>query len=326
MEADEVGVNKNGAHVTSTDESDTDDQGGDENIRETRRILRQIQSHLTQSSINRGAAHEVVGLVDVIYHPDNKLPTLNYVTPRRSTAWISGKDVEHGLVDLRGRERLPRVEYIEGLFPPLFAKTLNELGLSVVDERPLMVFKKGVNTLESVASSDGIIFDRVNDQHASALWWYVWRNAHYDVITNTADPTFIGSDLRQIAMGTQIDIIMYRYRFPVGAVRVTVDKENESAQIVALAVMKEWRTPELVRGLQTQAIKTSLEQNCSLIFAAGVNEEDRPLFRETGLVDCGSVVCYAEKEISAAHSRNGAANPKETEAHVKVEQPVFPTH
>lgn len=298
----------------------------DDNIRETRRILRQIQTHLTQSSINRGAAREVVGLVDVIYHPDNKLPTLNYVTPRRSTAWISGKDVEHGLVDLRGRQRPPRVEYIEGLFPPLFAKTLNELGLSVVDELPLMVFQKGTNTLEGIAPSDGIIFDRVSNHHASALWWYVWRNAHYEVITNTADPICIGGDLRQIALGTQIDIIMYRYRFPVGAVRVTVDKENASAQIVALAVMKEWRTPELVRGLQTQAIKTALEQGCSLIFAAGVTEDDRPLFRETGLVDCGSVVCYAEREISPAHNRNGAANPKDTEAHVKVEQPVYPAH
>lgn len=300
-----------------------DDASVDENIKETRRILRQIQTHLTQSSLNRGAVRQPVGLVDVIYHPDIKLPTLNYVTPRRSTAWISGKDVEHGLDDLRGRERQPRVEYIEGLFPPLFAKTLNELGLYVVEELSLMVFQKDVNTLQVVQSSDGIVYDTVNDHNASALWWYVWRNAHYEVITNTADPTFIGSDLHQIALGTQLDIIMYRYRFPVGAVRLTLLKDNETAQISALAVMKEWRTPELVRGLQVQAIKAALEQGAKLIFAAGVVEDERPLFRETGLVDCGSVVCYAEKVTHSAPNHNGAANLKDAESHVKVEQPVY---
>lgn len=314
-------------------------EADEDQVREMRRILRQIHTHLTEASLAQGAAREGVGLVDVIHHPTNGLPSLNYVTPRRNTAWISGKDIESGLDDLRGRQRPARIEYIEGLFPPLFAKTLDELGLEVVSEQAMMVFQQGVHTLRlGGGRPDGVAFDEARDHHAAALWWYIWRNAHYDVITSTAEPAFIGGDLAHIARGAQINILMYRYGFPVGAAQVSVLTANHSAQISALAVMKQWRTPEFVRALQAYTVKAALDAGASLVFITGVAEHERPLLREVGLADCGSVVCYGEK-LNGAHAHKPAPTPvamvtataaisappaKDSDAHGPLDQPVHP--
>ncbi|NJO54968.1 MAG: hypothetical protein HC829_09190 [Bacteroidales bacterium] len=98
-------------------------------VRESRKILRRVQEHLHHAHAGLGARQETVGLVDVLYHPTSTLSSLNYVTPRRSTAWVPSEMINQGLEHLRKLERTPRVQYIEGLFPPLFSKTLFDLGL-----------------------------------------------------------------------------------------------------------------------------------------------------------------------------------------------------
>src|SRR5829696_21106 len=98
-------------------------------VKESRRILRLIQDHILQAHSLLGVEQESAGMVDVLHHPTNRNGDLNYVTPRRNTAWVSGGYVEKGLERLRQLGRTERVQYVEGLFPPLFAKTLRELGL-----------------------------------------------------------------------------------------------------------------------------------------------------------------------------------------------------
>src|SRR5512145_1364954 len=165
--------------------------------RESRQMLRQVQEHLFQAHLNLGAVRESVGLVDVLYHPTNNTGTLNYVTPRRNTAWVSGKMIEPGLERLRKLGRTPRVQYIEGLFPPLFAKALRELQLSVERETPLMIYNAGATGAAALAvpvMPDGVAMELVNDQRGIELWWYVWRNAFYDVMTLGVEPLFVGRD------------------------------------------------------------------------------------------------------------------------------------
>jgi hypothetical protein len=292
----------------------------DTEVKAARRVLRRVQEHLTQTSMAQGAQRDQHGLVDVVHHPANSRPTLNYITPRRSTAWISAKDVAHGLASLRDQARTPRVSYIEGLFPPLFAKTLHDLGLVVEREQTLMVFQAGQDHLPALPTPDGIVFDVVNSAQASAVWWYVWRNAFFDVVTATADPVFIGEDLRQIASGSQIDLVMYRYRFPVGVARVSVMAAEHTAQLSALALMREWRTPELLRSLHSQAVKAALAHDSTLIFCAADGDDDRALCRDNGFVDYGNVVCYAEK--AGDPPAVSETTPKDTD-HATMEQPVL---
>ncbi len=73
----------------------------DAEVKESRVIMRQVQEHLLQAHLRLGSQEEALGFVDVIYHPTNPVGYLNYITPRRNTAWISGKYIENGLDRLR---------------------------------------------------------------------------------------------------------------------------------------------------------------------------------------------------------------------------------
>jgi len=285
--------------------------------RETRRVLRLIQDHLIHVHITLGAVRESVGLVDVFHHPSNPLPNLNYVTPRRNTAWVSGQMVQQGLNSLRTHGRVSRVQYIEGLFPPLFAKTLRDLHLQVERETPIMVYKiSGVGSIAPALPAaevlpDGVAIELVTDQRGIEAWWYVWRNAFYDVLTLGVEPLFVGREMAALKLGQQLDFLVFRYGFPVGVARLSI--QEETAHISALALLKEVRTPAMTRALQLAVVKNAIERKASLVFAPGETDADRRQLRELGFVDFGSVVCYSAP----------GENVRE-ESHVNpLEQPVL---
>ncbi|MEO8608764.1 MAG: GNAT family N-acetyltransferase [Chloroflexota bacterium] len=285
--------------------------------KESRVILRQVQDHLIYVHTNLGAVRETVGLVEVFHHPTNPLPNLNYVTPRRNTAWVSSQAVKEGLNHLNTFGRSARVQYIEGLFPPLFAKTLRDLKLQVERETPIMAYKVGGVSGHvppppaQTASPDGVSIAQVNDQRGIEMWWYVWRNAFYDVLTLGVEPLFVGRDMAALALGQQLDFLAYRHGNPVGVARLSI--QNETAHISALALMKEARTLAMTHALQNAVLKTALEHKAKLVFAPGETEADRRLLRELGFLDFGSIVCYSapgEKAHEDSH-----VNP--------LEQPVL---
>jgi hypothetical protein len=274
-----------------------EDTAAREKERETKQILRQVQEHFFHAHLSLGAVRESVGMVEVLYHPTNPMGTLNYVTPRKNTAWVSRSMIEPGLEHLRKLSRTPRVQYVEGLFPPMFAKELRKLDLKVEREVPMMVYKPGgINgnippEVTLPEAPDGVSVQHATDQRSIELWWYVWRNAHYDVLTLGVEPLFVGRDMAALKSGQQIDILAYRHGFPVGVARVSI--HEQTGHILALALMKEARTPPMTRLLQAAAMKAALERNCALVFAPGETDDDRKLCREMGFVDFGSIVCYA---------------------------------
>lgn len=261
-------------------------------VKESRRVLRLVQEHLLQAQHRLGAKQESIGLVDVIYHPDNKLPGLNYVSPRQKTAWIPAPEVEKGLAFLRNRERTPRVIYIEGLYPPLFAKSLRELGLEVERDTALMTLTLASTPIADQALPDGVTVLYPDDHHGIALWWYVWRNAYYDVHTGGAEPIYIGQELREVMQGFQKDVLLYKHGFPIGAARLTF--HDQSAHISAVALMKESRNAETMQLLYRMAVKTALDRQCELIFTAGETDLQRKACRAARFIHAGSLVAYAE--------------------------------
>lgn len=264
----------------------------DQSIKAVRQILRRVQSHLIQSHLNLGAQSESVGFVDVLHHWTSTLPHLNYVTPRQKTAWIPAPEIEKGLDKLREYGRTPRVYYIEGLFPPLFAKSLHDLNLTIEREIPIMTYTVGEKKPRTTSLPDGTRIERVSDQEGIAQWWYVWRNARFDVITGGVEPLYVGRDMRELTIGNQADLILYRFGFPVGVARLTIN--NQTANLTALSIMKEARTEENIRLLRQTALDIAVERGCDLIFTSGETEADRRLCRQMGFVDSGSVVCYAQ--------------------------------
>jgi len=278
------------------------------NERESKHILRQIQDHLGEMHVKLGALRESVGMVEVFHHPSTPIPTLNYITPRKNTAWVSSSYLQQGLTHLAQQDRLPRVEYIEGLYPPAFARTLRDLGLALERETLIMVYKpdgiagRRTPTLAERPLPDGVVVRQVADQEGIGQWWYVWRNGHFDVLSLGVEPLFVGQDMQAHWTGKQLDYILYHNGFPSGVARVTFHKET--AHILAMALMKDIRTPAMIQILQTAAVKGALEHGAKLVFAPGEKEPERRMARKLGFVDFGSIVCYAAP-IDAAKATRG---------------------
>lgn len=282
----------------------------DEAIKEARATMRQVHEHLLQAHLHLGAESETVGFVDVIHHASNPAAHLNYITPRRNTAWVSSKHIETGLDHMRKLERRPRVQIAEGLFPPMFIKTLRDLGLEAEREVPIMIYRASSPPQKRPRTPGEIKITQVDAAESAAIWWYVWRNAYYDVICSGIEPVYVGRDLRDITSGRLINLILYRYGFPVGAARIT--RHENSAHVAAMALMREVRTAEITRQFQHAVLRAALDAGSELVFTAGETDETRKLWREMAFVDAGSIVSYAEPSESTPE-----------ESHVPVEQPVL---
>jgi hypothetical protein len=261
-------------------------------VKEARSIMRRVESHLRQSHLDMGAKEENVGFVDVIHHASSPLPSLNYVTPRKNTAWVSGNHIQHGLDALQEKGRALRVRFAEGLYPPVFENALRELGLKVESEIPIMVFKNLQTLRKTPSIPDEVTFARVDDAEGMSVWWYIWRNAFYDVMVSSVEPLLIGSNLRDVYLGRQINLVMYRQSYPMGALRITI--HEGSAHLVAQAMIKEMRKPQWERLIHEVSLDVALNEGVDMVFTSDQNVEERKLYRELGFVDSGSIVTFSE--------------------------------
>lgn len=275
--------------------------GSDEAVKEARTMMRRVQEHLRSAHLSLGARLETIGHVDILRHESSTLPGLNYVMPRRGTAWIPGKHIEEGLARLRDQGRTPRVLFADGLYLPEFVRTLRDIGLHVEQETPIMLFRHEGGVLKLPTLAPEVSVAMVRDHHATGIWWYVWRNAYYDVITTGIEPISLGQEMRDFSLGSQLNLILYRYGFPVGVARLTL--HEQSAHLVSLAIMQEVRTSELLRMLHSAALRAAVEAGCDMVFMAGETDDNRQFCRELGFIDAGSVVCYVESQMSANITR-----------------------
>lgn len=286
-------------------------------VKESRQLLRRIQDHLFQAHSAFGVEHESAGFVDVIHHPQNRLPDLNYVTPRRNTAFVSGKYVQQGIDRLRELERFPRVQYIEGIYPPIFAQVLDGLGLHVERDTSIMVYPLGgisgasVPPIRKPRTPANVTLELTMDARGIALWRQVWRDPAYDVLSLGVEPLAVGADVTTEKTGQEIDVLMYRHNFPIGAARIGVQQVTKSAHIVALALYRESRSPQLTKLLLATAMRAGLARGATLVFAPGEAQEDRELCEKLGFLDLGSMVCYAARaeNLNGIHDYDHVAEP-----------------
>lgn len=289
----------------------------DAGVREMRRLLRQVQEHLFLSHVDLGARRETVGWVELVYHPANAVPDLNYIAPRRKTAWVSGHNLQQGLDRMASLERTPCVRYIEGLYPPLFAKALGEFGLEAQQETPIMLYKAGgiqslglVLPSPALSAHEDIRVSIVQDELGAELWWEFWRNGLYDVIAPGIEP-LIRWRQNGSPVGQQVDIMIYRQKSLVGVARVSLQPQNQSSQITALALLQEMRSADLTQTLLAAALHQALARGCDLVFAPGDSDDLRALYRDLGFIDVGSLVSYSQRAPVANEGTDdgGVAQP-----------------
>jgi hypothetical protein len=235
-----------------------------------------------------------MGFVDVIYHVSSPLPQLNYVTPRRNTAWVSANYLSEGLKALGEKGRNARVRFAEGLYPPIFIRTLTDLGLVIERETPIMAYRPNNPPETHLNLPAEVTYIQAEDHISMSIWWYVWKNAWYEVLVSGVEPLLIARDLSNIHFKEQINIILYRNRYPIGVSRITL--HEGSAHLMAQAILREMRTPEMERTLRQLSLHAALRMGCDLVFASGDTAQERTYYRDLGFVDAGSMVTYAEPQ------------------------------
>lgn len=261
-------------------------------LRESRRILRRVQDHLYQAHTDLGVKRISLGLMEVIHHPESTLGSLNYVTPRRKTAWVANDPIQQALEHLKALDRLPRVQYIEGLYLPLFAKTLLDLGLQAEWELPLMVYARdGYNDIvpdppQITGLRAGVRVAVAQGESGIALWRRLWRDSSSDVLLIGAEPLRIGEKT-----DTQFDMLLYEDDSPTGIARVTI--HDQTAHIGGMGLLAGTGSLEHQRALQAAATRAALERGCTLVYTPGQTDTVRQFSRENGFLDFGSVVSYA---------------------------------
>lgn len=274
-------------------------------IKKSRVLLRRIDAHLRHAHQSAGATETSVGFVDVVIHPTNVLPELNYVTPRQNTAWVSSNHIEQGLIQLREQQRAARVRYIEGLFPPIFERTLHDIELEIEREIPMMAFQPSSELRRVTDARREITVTRATDADSLAIWWYVWRNAHYDVFTGGAEPLVIGRDLPQIYTHQQINLIFYQRQHPVGVARLT--RFQKSAHLAAIALLKDLEKAEWYLYCAQLAVDAALAEGCDLVFLTDPHMENREPLRRLQFVDVGSLLSFVQTSKTAPDGEESVA-------------------
>ena len=261
-----------------------------DDIRATQTIMRRVEAHVQHQQKVQGATHERLNMMEVFYHPQTALPHFNYAAPRPKTAWVATTYIQQGLDALRERGRGARVRYMADLYPSVFAQTLTRIGLRLETRIPVLV--KTIASADSAPTMPlGYSVQTVTDRQAMGAWWYVWRNAYYDVVTSTARPAQIERDLLAAQAGQQHNLLLYHAHYPIGALRLTL--HDHSAHITAMALLNDFHTPKLDTLLRRMAVYHAAQQGCSLIFATGADAYLQTRYREIGFIDSSDILCYA---------------------------------
>lgn len=264
-------------------------------LKESRRMLRRALDHLYAAHEALGAHRLSVGMVD-IYHASTRTPELNYVTPRRNTAWVSGGHVQDGLEQLKTLGRPPRVMYIEGLILPEFERTLTTLGLEVERATPIRLRVIEAHSGASPRHFNGV-YTPTPEQGAD-LWRGIIRNAQYRVITFAAEPLALVSEPSHSAQ--QRDFVMDLDGRAGCIARVSLCAQTQSGHLVAAALAKN-AMPEHLAQFLSAVIDALAREDCTLLFAPAGSADDEVVFSQLGFADVQARLVVCATPSSALH-------------------------
>lgn len=256
-------------------------------VKANRQALRRVSDHLARAHERLGAQRESLGLVDVVYQPQDGQPALNYVSPRRGTAWIPGPQIEQGLDRLHELERLPRLQYIEGLFPEQFGQSLVAHGLSRAEHLPLLIAEPSAVASVVNAEDEARI---VNDGRGRALWWYAQDNPLYAAKMRGVEPLDLRLDTGHADGWQVVDGVGYRRGFPASLARLTCIEGT--AHIAGLAYLRADDPTLALPPLLALLAAASHERGDTLMFACAGDDQTRAALVNCGFTEAGVIVSY----------------------------------
>jgi GNAT superfamily N-acetyltransferase len=260
--------------------------------RDERRTLRDVQAHLQASRLREQVVTEQLGTVDVYFHKSNPAPHLNCATPHKGVAWVRREDLVSAFGGLEHLGRIPRLVFLDALFPAAFRQQIEMMGLTLEDERAAMVFQP----LYGPALADEDLFGTlpggisspinatmVTAQADLATWLRVFRAAYYNTESVRIEPREVEPLVNAAAGGNLVYLLASYEHTPLGVARLVVTPP--SAEIEVMSVAPLWHGMGLEIALVTSAVKTALERGCNTVFTIAPPEEFTQLYRRLGFVD-----------------------------------------
>lgn len=275
--------------------------------RDERQALRRIQSHLQATTLETGVVVEQLGTVDVYLHPTNPDPFLNFSTPHKGVAWVRRDDLVMAFNGLKRLGRRTRLIFQDALFPSAFQQQLVMMGLTLEDERMVMVYRPlygpfphdetPLSSLIDTFDPD-VIAQPVCTQNELAVWLRVFRAGYYQTDSPSVDPAAVLPLVEAAQNGEKQFILASYQRTPLGAARLGL--RGDTAELEAVVTAPLWHGMGLETALIAVGVRTALEHGCMTIFAISPSNEFVRVYRRLGFTDLTKMLAYWQPDPDAA--------------------------
>jgi GNAT superfamily N-acetyltransferase len=267
--------------------------------REERLTLRQIQTHMRDVMRAQHGVVEQLGTVDVYFHPTNPDPYLNCAMPHRGVAWVRNDDLDHAFAGLQRLGRTPRLVFQDALYPAAFQQQLTRMGLTLEDQRTVLVYRP----LQGPLMPDETPRERVPDsfdpavstsvattQQELAVWLRVFRAGYYNTELLAVDPDIVKPLVMSALRGEKVFVMANYEQAPLGAARLGL--RNDTAEIEAVVTAPLWHGMGLEPALIGTAVHTALARGTNTIFSVAPPGDFIRLYRNLGFVELTRVLTF----------------------------------
>ncbi len=271
--------------------------------REERKTLRTIQTHIRESTRARQAAIEQLGTVDVYFHPSNPDPYLNCATPHKGVAWVRRDDLYSAFDSLERLGRIPRLVFQDALFPAAFRQQLETMGLTLEDQRVIMVYRPVYGPdLPDETPRDrlptefnyGITAAVTATQSDLAAWLRVFKAGYYNTETLSVNLDEVDPLVELAEQGEKIFVLASYQDTPLGTAQICV--RHTSAEIESVVTAPLWHGMGLETALITTAVRAVFAQNRSIIFTITSSDAITHFYRLLGFVDLTHMMTFWQAE------------------------------
>jgi hypothetical protein len=264
-----------------------------------RRLLRRITDHIHQAHLAQGAQESPQGLALVVTTEASADERLNYVMPRRGTAWLPENHLIDAIAQLRQQHRSPVVWYADGLFPPAFGQTMLKQGLQNQQEWPTMIYQG--RSVTPGSSLDGVQVRPLPAEQARQAWheaqqntalWQVWHNPLQPLSLEADFPAWDVAAWR----GDRMVMLMRASRYErslhlmARAIYASAQEQHDSLLLAC------------AQALLSALYDPAQEAAADLAFAIAPSAAERRLWRELGFADGGSLIHFRSSAASASET------------------------
>jgi GNAT superfamily N-acetyltransferase len=240
-----------------------------------------------------------MGTVDIYFHATNADPYFNCITPHRGVAWVRRTDLNDAFKGLKRLGRKSRLIFQDALFPEAFQRQLEIMGLTLEEERVIMVYRPVYGPCLEGETPRGRLPDQTSMPVSTviaktpaelAVWLRIFNAGYYNTETLTVNRGAVDALVADAESGKYVFILGYFETTPLGATRMCV--RAPTAELEAVVTAPLWQG----MGLETQMVMASvceaLGHGCDTVFVIAPTREFTRLYLRLGFLELTHVLTY----------------------------------